>query len=51
MPVWQKIYGELKDRGFTVLAVAMDNADAARPFVEAAKPDYPCLVDRDHFVR
>lgn len=50
MPVWQKIYGELKDRGFTVLAVAMDNADAARPFVEAAKPDYPCLVDRDHFV-
>jgi len=48
--VWQKIYGELKDQEFVVLAVAMDNADAARPFVTAAKPDYPCLIDRDHFV-
>lgn len=48
--MWQKIYGEMKDRGFTVLAVAMDEPSAARPYVEAAKPDYPCLIDRDHFV-
>ena len=25
-------------------------ADAARPWIEAAKPDYPCLIDRDHHV-
>lgn len=25
-------------------------ADAARPWIEAAKPSYPCLVDRDHRV-
>lgn len=48
MPVWQQVYDEMKVRGFTVLAVAMDNAEAARPYVEAAKPSYPCLVDRDH---
>lgn len=50
MPVWQKIYDEMKDRGFVVIAVALDEADAARPYVEAAKPSYPCLVDRDHRV-
>jgi L-ascorbate metabolism protein UlaG (beta-lactamase superfamily) len=34
----------------TVLAVAMDQPDAARPWVEAAKPAYPCLIDRDHLL-
>jgi hypothetical protein len=24
--------------------------DAARPWIEAAKPSYPCLIDRDHQV-
>src|SRR5882724_3986318 len=28
----------------------MDGADAARPWIEAAKPTYPCLIDRDHHV-
>lgn len=50
MPVWQQVYDELKDKGFMVLAIAMDNAEAARPFVDAARPSYPCLVDRDHRV-
>jgi hypothetical protein len=40
----------LKDQNFTVLAVAMDDAEAARPWIEAAKPAYPCLIDRDHHV-
>ena len=31
-----------------VLSVAMDTPDAARPWIEAAKPTYPCLIDRDH---
>lgn len=51
LPVWQTLYEELGDRGFTVLAVAMDSReDAARPHIDAAKPTYPCLIDRDHHV-
>jgi len=48
--VWQSIYADLKDRDFNVVAVAMDDAEAARPWTEAAKPTYPCLIDRDHHV-
>ncbi len=48
--MWQKLFDDLKDRGFTILAIAMDSADAARPWIAAAKPDYPCLIDRDHLV-
>jgi peroxiredoxin len=50
LSVWQSLYDELKDRNFTVLAVALDHADAARPWIEAAKPAYPCLIDREHHV-
>jgi tetratricopeptide (TPR) repeat protein len=48
--VWQVLADELKDEGLTVLAVALDTADAARPWIEAAKPAYPCLIDADHHV-
>jgi hypothetical protein len=48
--VWQSIYADLKEQNFVVIAVAMDSADAARPWIEAAKPTYPCLIDRDHHV-
>lgn len=48
MPVWQQVYDAMKDKGFTVVAVAMDTSEAARPYVDAARPAYPCLVDRDH---
>ena len=51
MSVWQKLYDELKDQNFIVIAVAMDSeAEAARPWIEAAAPDYPALIDRDHRV-
>jgi hypothetical protein len=34
-----------------VLAVAMDaRPEAARPWIEAARPSYPCLIDRNHHV-
>lgn len=34
-----------------VVAVAMDaTSDAARPWIEAARPSYVCLVDHDHRV-
>jgi len=41
---------ELQGRAFTVLAIALDNADAARPWIEKANATYPCLIDRDHHV-
>jgi hypothetical protein len=48
--VWQKVYDELKDRGFMVMAIAMDTPEAARPFIESAKPGHISLIDRDHHV-
>jgi len=33
-----------------VLAVALDGADTARPWIENAKATYTCLIDRDHHV-
>jgi AhpC/TSA family len=49
--VWQALYSELAERNFIVLAVAMDSRpDASRPWIEAARPTYPCLIDRDHYV-
>ena len=48
--MWQKVYDELKDCGFMVMAIAMDTAEAARPFIEAANPAFISLIDRDHHV-
>jgi hypothetical protein len=64
--VWQSLYEELSPGlsqgssddpsdeashpGFVVLAVALDQPAAARPWIEAAKATYPCLIDRDHHV-
>jgi len=47
--VWQDLYEELKDHGFVVIAVALDSREGdPLPWIEAAKPTYPCLIDRDH---
>jgi hypothetical protein len=47
--VWQALYEELKDRGFVVIAVALDSREGdPLPWIEAAAPSYPCLIDRDH---
>lgn len=48
--MWQSLYADLKDRGFAIVAVAMDVPEAARPWIEAAKPDYPCVIDSSHHV-
>jgi hypothetical protein len=49
--VWQALYEELGDRGFVVLAVALDrNADDVRPWAEQAKATYPVLIDSEHVV-
>ena len=49
--MWQALYEELADRGFVVIAVALDSREAdPLPWIEAAAPTYPCLIDRDHRV-
>jgi hypothetical protein len=50
LPVWQSLFADLKDRNFVVVAVAMDVPEAAGPWIEVAKPAYPCLIDRNHYV-
>ena len=48
--MWQKAQELLAKHNFTVLAVALDTPDAARPWIEVAKPSFPALIDRDHHV-
>ena len=48
--MWQSLVESIGDQNFTVLAVALDQPDAARPWIEAAAPTYPCLIDREHRV-
>lgn len=54
LPVWQSLVqstqGATQERAFTVIAIALDQPEAARPWIEAAAPTYPCLIDRDHRV-
>jgi len=47
--VWQALYEELAGRSFMVIAVAMDSREGdALPWIEAAKPTYLTLIDREH---
>lgn len=46
--MWQALFDELQTHGFTVIAVALDDAAGARPWIEGARPSYPCLIDREH---
>jgi len=50
--VWQKLYAELKDRNFTIVSVAEDTGGVkdAGKWIEAARPEYPVLVDTQHLV-
>ena len=48
--MWQKLHAENQERNFTVVTVAMDSPEAARPWIEAVNPTYPCLIDQDHRV-
>lgn len=50
--MWQALYQELGSKGFVVVAVALESRgpEAARPWIEAAKASYPCLVDTKHLV-
>ncbi len=48
--MWQALFDDLKNSGFVILAVAMDQPEAAKPWIDAAAPKYPCLIDRDHHI-
>ena len=50
--MWQGLHAELGPRGLAIVTVALDTegAEAARPWIEAAKPEHPSLVDRAHVV-
>jgi len=47
--VWQALYEELAGENFVVIAVAMDSREVdALPWIDAARPTYPTLIDREH---
>jgi tetratricopeptide (TPR) repeat protein len=50
--VWQELRAGLHDDGLEVVTVALDSAgpDAARPWIERARPDHPALIDERHLL-
>src|SRR6476469_2346714 len=50
LPVWQALRTELYPKGLEIVTVALDTggAEAARPWIEAAHPDHPSLIDQAH---
>ncbi len=50
LPVWQVLRDELRPLGLEIVAVAMDTNGmaAAGPWIDAAKPTYPQLLDPEH---
>jgi hypothetical protein len=50
LPVWQALRNELRPRGLEIVTVALDTrgAEAAGPWIDAAKPEHPSLIDAAH---
>lgn len=50
--MWQELREELYPAGLEVVTVALDTGGlaAARPFIEAAKPAHPSLIDQAHLL-
>jgi hypothetical protein len=47
--VWQALHEELSPLGLTVITVALDKTiDDARPWIEAAHPTHPSLIDTEY---
>jgi hypothetical protein len=48
--VWQELRAELRPQGIEVVTVALDTggADSAGPFIDAAAPEHPSLIDAAH---
>jgi peroxiredoxin len=46
---WQALHEELEPLGLSIFSVALDNApEDSRPWIEAASPTYPVVVDTAH---
>jgi hypothetical protein len=50
--VWEDLQKCVFDAPFVVIAVAEEGrgAEQARPWIEKARPSYPCLIDENHLV-
>jgi hypothetical protein len=50
--VWQELRAELHPRGLEIVTVALESrgADVARPWIEAARPTHPALIDAGHVI-
>lgn len=49
--MWQALHEELEPLGLSVVTVALDfEADKARPWIDAAAPTHPSLIDAEHRV-
>jgi hypothetical protein len=50
--VWQTLRSELHPQGLEIVTVALDTAgtEAVRPWIEAANPDHPSLIDQAHIL-
>ena len=50
--MWQELRAELHGDGLEVVTVALDSAgpEAARPWIEAARPEHPTLIDERHLL-
>lgn len=50
--MWQTLRNELHPLGLEIVTVALDTAgaEAARPWIEAANPDHPSLIDQAHIL-
>jgi len=47
MPMFQERYEQHADRGFTIVAVAVDELDEARAFVDGFGIEFPVLIGQD----
>jgi peroxiredoxin len=52
LSIWQQLRAELHPKGLEVVTIALDTggADAARPWIQKAKPQHPALIDSAHLV-
>lgn len=48
--MWQEVRAQLHPKGVEIVTVALDTggADAARQWIDAAKPEHPSLIDQAH---
>ncbi len=48
--MWQALRNELHPKGLELVTVGLDTlgADGCRPFIEAARPEHPSLIDAHH---